>query len=97
MKLPRVYYSDGSTHDGPNPGTRDVQAILQLNDENQPIITALADYYILRDGVWVGVDLFGLFDYLLETGQVLFGRTVSNTKFNQAIARALADREALNG
>jgi hypothetical protein len=48
------------------------------------------DYYIKRDR-WVGVDLFGLYDWLLDTGLVLFGRTLTTAEFNKVMTRAVKD------
>lgn len=94
----RIYYSDGTTkEDSEDYSVRDVQAILQKNDEGQWIVRTGSDYYIYRDGEWTDVDFFGLIDYLLDTKQVLFGRTIINTKYSDVMRKALADREKLNG
>ena len=49
------------------------------------------DYYVWRDGRYVGVDLFGLYDWLLDSGKVLFGRTLTQKEFNKVMKRALVD------
>lgn len=95
--MTKVYYSDGTHFEGPNPPPRDVQAILQRNSEGEWIVRAGGDYYVKREGEWVDVDIFGLFDFLLDTGLVLFGRTVTNTEFREVMRRAMADREAIDG
>ena len=69
----RIYYSDGTTYEGSNPPPRDVQIILQKNEEGEWHLRSGGDYYILRDGIWIEVDIFGLFDYLMDSGIVLFG------------------------
>ena len=92
----RVYYSDGTTHDGPNPPPRDVQAILEYDDEGQLIIRSGGDYYVLRDGVWIEVDIFGLFDFLMDSGIVLFGRTVSNSEYREVMRKAMEEREVFD-
>ena len=91
----RVYYSNGKISEEENPPARDVQAILQKNEEGEWIIRSGGDYYVLRNGVWIEVDIFGLFDYLMDSGLVLFGRTLSNTEFSEIMKKALKDREVL--
>lgn len=95
MSFYRVYYSDGSTYEGPNPPAWDVQAILQRNEEGQWVIRSGGDFYTFRDGVWTEHDFIGLIDFLQDTGIVLFGRTVSNTKFADVMAQAMKDREEI--
>lgn len=93
-----VYYSDGSVIDSNNnPSPRDVQAILCQNTEGDWIIRSGGDFYVFWNGEWTEVDLFGLFDFLLDSGIVLFGRTVPNDFYSSVIATAMADREALFG
>lgn len=92
----RIYYSDGTTYDQGQGGAvpaRDVQVIVQKSQEVGWHTRAGDDYYVQKGDEWVGVDIFGLFDYLLDTGLVLFGRTVTNKEFQEVIKRALADRE----
>ena len=84
----RVYYSNGKISEEENPPARDVQAILQKNEEGEWIIRSGGDY-------WIEVDIFGLFDYLMDSGLVLFGRTLSNTEFSEIMKKALKDREVL--
>ena len=84
----RVYYSDLSTSEEDKPPPRDVQAILQRN-ENGWHIRSGGDYYVLRGNEWVEVDIFGLFDYLMDTGLVLFGRTVSNSQYSSVMAQTI--------
>ncbi len=92
----RVYYGDGSVSEAEPPPPLGVQAILQRNDEGQWHIRAGGDYYVLRGQEWIEVDIFGLFDYLMDTGLVLFGRTIANRQFAQVMAQAMKDREALD-
>ena len=51
-----------------------------------------SDYYVWRDGAWWGCDINGLFDFLLDSGLVLFGRTVDTATFNRIFSQALEDR-----
>jgi hypothetical protein len=91
----RVYYSDGSVYDseedGGAPPPRDVQIILQEHPEVGWHTQSGYDYYVYRDGRYVGVDLFGLYDWLLERGDVLFGRTLTRKEFDKVMTRALKD------
>lgn len=93
----QIYYDGGKIHneqDGPPIGenARGVQAILQDHPEVGWHIQNGQDYYVCRCGRWMGVDLFGLFDYLLDTGLVVFGRTVASDAYKGILERALADR-----
>jgi hypothetical protein len=72
---------------------RDVQVILQDDENTGPYFQSGDDYYVWRDGRWVGVDHFGLFDYLLDTGLVLFGRTTTNAEYQAIYHRAKAEKQ----
>lgn len=90
----RIYYGDGSSIDSGQPGrprARDVQAIAQEDSRAGWHLQTGADYYILRGGRWIGVDIFGLFDYLLDSGLVLFGRTIGNEEYQAIYERAKAE------
>jgi len=89
----RVYASDRvwTEADAPLTGdkARDVQVIAQPDAETGVSLQSGADYYVWRGGRWQGVDIFGLFDYLLDTGLVLFGRTIDAEEYAAIMARAL--------
>jgi hypothetical protein len=52
-----------------------------------------SDYYIYRPGGgWLGVDIFGLFDWLIESGLALFGRTITNAEYQAIYAMAKTDK-----
>ncbi len=51
-----------------------------------------ADYYVREVDKWRGVDIFGLFDYLIESGLVIFGRTITQAEYNAAMAHAMKDK-----
>lgn len=93
----KVFYADGSTYDseeGGRPEARGVQAIVQDHPRvNKEIVTG-ADYYI-RDpeGRWIGVDLFGLYDWLVDVGLVLFGRMVTTEEYRELFKRAKLEQE----
>jgi len=98
----RIYYGNGTTWDGEGPGpigdqARGVQAILQHHPEIGWHIANGSDYYVWQDGRWLGVDLFGLFDFLLDTGLVLFGRTVTRDQYHAIIDAATAERRRRRG
>lgn len=102
----RIYYADGSTfadEDGPaeDAPALGVQAINQmvgtpegrqmLHGAGQRPNRTPVDYFVLDEGdEWLGVDLFGLWDYLQRPGwrKVLFGRTISNPEFAEILYRA---------
>lgn len=94
----RIYYADGSTiedSEGPPTGerARGVQVILQDHPDVGWFLQTGSDYYIQRNGRWYGVDIFGLFDFLMDSGQVVFGRHITNTEYKAILNEALEDRE----
>ena len=90
----RIYYGDGSDSENVITSARDVQVILQIDPERGPYFQSGNDYYVDRDGVWIGVDIFGLFDYLMDSGLVLFGRTIRNEEYSAIFQRAKADKKS---
>ena len=98
----RVYYSDGSTFDStqgaPHDATAvDVQAIVMRDPDpgsargvGRQILSG-KDYYYFEHGQWFSCDIFGLYDFLIRNGLVLFGRNVSDEKFEATYAKALTD------
>jgi hypothetical protein len=89
----RVYYSNGvvyDSEDGGAPHPRDVQVIVQDHPDVGWHTQSGYDYYVKRDR-WIGVDLFGLYDWLLDSGKVLFGRTVTRKEFDRVMTRAVKD------
>jgi hypothetical protein len=93
---PRLFYGEGKEDDlnldgsiPPGVITRGVQAIIQNHREVGVEVVSCSDYYVFEDGSWRGVDIFGLFDFLLDSGIVLFGRTIKRDEFNQVMKRAL--------
>ena len=92
----KVYYDGGKEFDsskgGPMPG-RGVQAVVQDHPEVTSEIVTACDYYVkMKDGRWKGVDIFGLFDWLLDSGLVLFGRTIGRQEYMDICNRALKDK-----
>ena len=84
-----VYYDDGSIHDGPEAPATGVQVIVMPNPDGGIMTATGSDYYVMRDGRWFGVDIFGLFDYLIESGLVLFGRTMPGKEYRKILEKAL--------
>ena len=93
----KVYYSDGSTFVGAveEAPARDIQVIVQLSKDHGWQAVSGDDYYIWRGDRWIGVDHFGMYDYLIEPGwkRVLCGRTISNAEFNTIWQQAMNDPE----
>lgn len=93
----KVYYSDGTVYDSEESGVpkaRDVQVIIQDHPSVGKELVTGADYYIRRDdGRWLPVDLFGLWDWLLDTGLVLFGRMVTSEEYRDVFSRAKLEQE----
>lgn len=87
----RIYYSDGRVaSEGPFPA-RDVQVIVQEDERTGWFMLTGFDYYVQRGGWWIGVDIFGLFDFLLDSGVVLFGRTIDADEYDNIYQRARTD------
>lgn len=90
----KIFYGDGEvTEDEVRLPARDVQIILQDDKEVGIATISGADYYILKDGEWRGVDIFGLFDFLMDTGIVLFGRTMKREEYNKIVRMACEDKK----
>jgi len=91
----RIYYGDGEGFSGPpsQAPARNVQLIAQSDSENGWVAISGHDYYVFRGGRWFGVDLFGLYDYLIEPGwkRVLFGRTLTSSEYNEVWRQAMSD------
>lgn len=91
----RVFYDDKETYDsrdGGNPPARGVQVILQDHPQVGVEAVCECDFYVLRRGRWYGVDKFGLYDYLLDSGIVLFGRTISRAEFHDVMETVNAEK-----
>ena len=87
----KIFYGDGSVHEGDKPPARDVQVIVQEHPDIGWHTQSGYDYYVCRDGRYVGVDLFGLYDFLLDRGDVLFGRTTTQKEFDVVMKRAVEE------
>ena len=93
-----IYYADqepwqGAVEEAPERG---VQAIVQEDPDLGWHALSCCDYYIWIGDRWLGVDVFGLWDYLASPGwkRVLFGRTIRNEEYVAIYRRALADMGA---
>lgn len=101
----RVYYGDGSTIEDDTSvaevPTLNVQAIVQYDPVAGWYMQSRGDYYVYLegDGLWQGVDIIGLYDYLQYSGwkRVLFGRTIRSEDYARIYQQALADRNELRG
>lgn len=92
--MARIYYDDGSVveTDGKQPiPARGVQIVVQEHPDIGWHTQSGSDYYVWRNGRYQGVDIFGLFDWLLDRGDVLFGRTMTTKTYNEVMAQAMKD------
>jgi len=89
-----VFYGDGSSRKEPPYEARGVIAIVQPHPEVGAEIVTGKDYYVKENGLWKGVDIFGLFDFLMDSGIVLFGRTVTSEEYYRIMKMVC---EAKNG
>ena len=89
----KVFYSNKVSEVEPHP-PRDVQIILQPHPDVGVELVTGADYYVkLNNGCWRGVDIFGLFDYLLDSKIVLFGRMMNNKEYQKLLREAIQEKE----
>lgn len=96
----RIWYGDETIFDARN-GTayeapaRNVQLITNANQDHGWYACRVNDYYWYRPETdsWMGGDIFGLFDYLIEPGvkRVLFGRTIADDVYDRIFSKALKD------
>lgn len=93
----RIYYDGGDTYDddpyyAPAFG---VLAIVQRDKAHGHRIVVFSDYFVWRDGGWVGVDHIGMIDYLQQPGprRVLFGRLVDKEYFYDVVRTAENDKD----
>lgn len=92
----RIFYPDGSWIDDSAERPIDATIILQRNEEGDWHLRSGGDFYTLENGVWVEHDLWGLFRYLMDSGLVLFGRTLPNERFAEVMRVAMAHKEQIN-
>lgn len=91
----KVYYSNGTTMEGEGRGSpigRGVQAIVQDHPEVGVEIVTSSDYYVWKNGRWFGVDIFGLFDYLLDTNIVGMGTTIKREEYQKIMKEAMKEK-----
>lgn len=95
MPPTKVFYQDKTLTVGEDEiDGRGVQVILQDNHNVGAEIVTGGDYYVLRkDGKWWAVDQNGLYDFLLDSGIVLFGRTITSDEYNRVMKQAFEDRK----
>jgi hypothetical protein len=93
----KIYYAGGRTYSGEDglpvgENSRGIQVIIQDHPRVGLEMVTGGDFYILEDGRWRGTDIFGLFDYLMDTGIVLFGRMISSEEYNTIVSQAMKDK-----
>lgn len=96
----RIFYADGSTAEGDGPlapdvEARGVQVVLQDDPDSEVGVESItgSDYFVFRDGRWWGVDINGLFDWLLDSGLFLQGRLITTKEYQAIVTKALADKQ----
>ncbi len=93
----RIYYQHKEPYestDGSPVGeqARGVQVILQDDPELGWTTESGGDYFVWRDNRWWSCDIIGLFDYLMDTGLVLFGRMLDRGEYSKIYTHALHDK-----
>lgn len=95
----RAYYGDGTTWDSSQGieamPVRDVQVILQRDNQLRRVVTCGLDYYVFDGGLWHACDIFGMFDYLTRPGwkRIAFGRMMPEAEYRAIRERADLDLE----
>lgn len=94
----RVRYTDLSAADydpSDKPAPLNVATIIQQNEEGAWHVRSGGDIYCLENGVWVEHDIVGFFQWAMDTGMVMFGRTMPNEKFAEVMRLSMQDRDEL--
>lgn len=96
-----IYYPDGKTFSSDDGAPQDapargVQVIVQEDYDVGFHLQTGDDYYLWNGEKFVGVDIFGLFDFLIETGLVKFGRMITNAEYREIFDWANTSRKWLN-
>ncbi len=95
----KFYYGDDSTFTSDD-GTPEeapplnVQAVVQNDPDPHGTgryVHKEYDYYVFAEGRWIGVDMFGLFDYLMRSGLVKFGRMIPSAEYRKILKKATDD------
>lgn len=102
----KIYYSDDTSitsYDATPYSLKKRNGIQVIVQDTHPEVgwhTVCGDHFYVWDNrgsgfSWWGVDNFGLYDYLLQSGHkyVLFGESIDNTKFREIFNRAKEDME----
>lgn len=77
---------------------RGVQAILQEHPQCGWEIRTGGDYFIQRpDGIWLPVDINGLFDYLVDLPQVAFGRMLTTDEYSHVMTHVHKTHTKIGG
>jgi hypothetical protein len=95
----RIWYGDGTTFDSLDGSPKEAPArgvvCIAVADPdlygNGSYVHHLYDFYVLEKERWKGVDLFGLYDFLLDSGLVKFGRMIPSGTYRQIIWDATHD------
>jgi len=103
----RIYYDNGSTFDSKAGAWADapawgIQAVVHTDPNVGWAMVHGGDYYVMAsDGVPIGVDLAGVFDYVANVlGAVKMGRMLSRAEYAevyQAAKRDLAELKRKTG
>jgi len=94
----KIYYGDGSIYIPGDPfsaPSRNVQAIINHDADHEWALVNNFDYYWYDEDrdKWNGGDLFGLYDYLLQSGhkKVVFGRTLDDIHYQDILIKIMND------
>ncbi len=99
----KIWYGNGTTfssekgmsNDAP---TTNVQAVVVRDTDTSGsnvghFVLQRRDYYWHESDEWYCGDIFGLFDFLMRSGLVKFGRSIPNSEYRQIMKRIENDSD----
>ena len=91
-----VFYEDEeySSFEGDKPPGWGAMAVVQDHPDVGKQLVTSTDYFVLRDGRWVGVDLAGLLDHVVNVLHIaMVGRMIDDREYWDIVSRANQLRE----
>lgn len=94
----KIFYGDGSTFSDQDGLCRDapatnIQVIAQANPTVGRELLSGKDFYFQLRGEWIGTDLPGLLDHLMEDGCLKCGRTLTRLEWDAVLRQAMTDTD----
>lgn len=88
------YFVDNRTHEYTDVPGRGVQVVTIVDESVGIKPVARCDFYLMVNGEWLGVDYFGMLDYIIDVlGLVKSGRMIQKDEFKKIWQMAITDPE----